>query len=128
MLQSAVLPGWGQVQNGAWLKAVAVVAGEGYLAWRAWDGWQDELDATDRANAAAEAGDTDAYFRYLADRDRHENTKINYIWWAAGAHLFQMVDAYVDAHFTNFDADFGPDDAAGPGAGPRLTLALRARF
>jgi hypothetical protein len=137
-----VVPGWGQAHNRAWLKAAGVVAGEGYVAWRAWSAWRDELEATDGANetaaaseAASAAGDplgaalyAEANARYLEDRASHRDTKINFIWWMTAAHLFQMVDAYVDAHFTTFDADFGPDDAADPAAGPRVAVALRVRF
>jgi hypothetical protein len=41
-----------------------------------------------------------------------------------------MADAYVDAHFVHFDAEFGPDDrdASGGLPGTRVTLALRTRF
>jgi hypothetical protein len=142
MLRSTVLPGWGQATNHAWIKVAVVVAGEGFLAYQAYDAWQAELDATDNANrmaqAAADAGNngddgsaaiyTDRYNQYLADSERYRNTKVNMIWWTAVAHLFQMVDAYVDAHFRNFDAEFRSEASGGPGAGPRVSLALRARF
>jgi hypothetical protein len=142
MLRSAAVPGLGQVTNHAWLKAIVVVAGEGYLGYRAWHAWRQELDAIDRANAAAvlitqaggssdpvgEAFYTAARDRYLADADRHYNAKINFIWWTAAAHLLQMADAYVDAHFVDFDAEFAPDDPSAAGGGPRITLALRAHF
>lgn len=143
MLRSAAVPGLGQATNNAWLKAVVVVAGEGYLGYRAWRAWRQEVDAVDRANSAAalaeqarvnsdpvgEALYNAAYDRYLGDQDRHYNTKINFIWWAAAAHVLQMADAYVDAHFVNFDAEFGPDDRSAVGAaGPRVTLALCVRF
>ncbi|HEY7728265.1 MAG TPA: DUF5683 domain-containing protein [Candidatus Eisenbacteria bacterium] len=144
MLRSAAVPGLGQVTNRAWIKAVVVLAGEGYLGSRAWRSWRRELDAVDRANAAAALADQArlnsdpageamyeaAYDRYLTDVDRHANSKINFIWWTAAAHVLQMADAYVDAHFVRFDAEFGPDDrdASGSLGGPRLTLAFRARF
>jgi len=144
MLRSAAVPGLGQVTNHAWIKAAVVVAGEGYLGYRAWHAWRQELDAVDRASEAAVLADAArlnsdpagaafyeaAYGRYLADSDRHANTKIDFIWWAAAAHLLQMADAYVDAHFVHFDAEFGPDDrdASGTPTGPRLSIALRARF
>jgi hypothetical protein len=142
MLRSAAVPGLGQATNHAWLKAVAVAAGEGYLGYRAWRAWRAELDAVDRANAAAaladqarlnsdpagEAAYEAAYDRYLADQDRHYNSKIDFIWWTAAAHLLQMADAYVDAHFVDFDAEFAPDDPHAAARGPRITLALRARF
>jgi len=39
-----------------------------------------------------------------------------------------MVDAYVDAHFRNFDAEFEPGESGNPASGPRVSLALRTRF
>ncbi len=89
-------------------KAALVVGGEGYLIYRAWGEFQNEQDAAD-------AGDVVA-------KDKYYNLKVNYIWWAMAVHLLQMADAYVDAHLSTFDVDFGPDDAkqrrmvrAGPG-------------
>lgn len=78
-------------------KAALVVGGEGYLIYKAWGKFQDEQDAAD-------AGDVVA-------KDTYYNEKVNYIWWAMAVHLLQMADAYVDAHLSTFDVDFGPDDA-----------------
>ena len=111
-------------------KAALVVGGEGYLIYRAWGEFQNEQDA-------AEAGDVVA-------KDKYYNLKVNYIWWAMAVHLLQMADAYVDAHLSTFDVDFGPDDAksaewSGPDRGivapagrslalPAARVALRVRF
>lgn len=144
MLRSAAVPGLGQATNHAWIKAGVVVLGEGYLWYRAWRDWRLELDATDNASRASALSDQAtrnadpegaamyeaAYERYLSDSYRHYNSKINFIWWAAAAHVLQMADAYVDAHFVGFDAEFGSDDRnarAGP-RGPRVTLAIHASF
>ena len=129
MLRSAAVPGWGQVVNHDYLKAAGVVAVEGFLGYSALHAWRQELDATDRASARIAADDEPGYFRYLADRDRHANTKINFIWWGLAAHALSMLDAYVAANLATFDADFGPpNEALGRAGGPRFTLALRARF
>jgi hypothetical protein len=126
MLRSAALPGWGQVVNHDYLKAAGVVALEGYLGYSALHAWRQELDATDRANAAT---DDVAFQRFIAERDAHANTKINFIWWGLAAHALSMLDAYVGANLVTFDADFGPpDDTLGPADGPRLTLALRVHI
>jgi len=137
MLRSAAVPGWGQLYNHKVLKAAAVVAGEGLLAYQAWNEYQKENDAVDRltaiAAADAQAG-VDYQFDpvYLAadqDRDVHRNKKINWIWWGIAAHLISTVDAYVDAHLITFEADFGSSGPVrDPGENPRLTLALRTRF
>jgi hypothetical protein len=123
MLRSAVVPGWGQVTNHKWIKAVAVVGGEGVLVYKALDEYHKEQDAADLGDALS--------------KDRHYNLKINYIWWAIAVHLLQMADAYVDAHLASFDADFGPEeDSLHSGMGPsldqkgepRLAVAVHVRF
>ena len=123
MLRSGVVPGWGQVVNHKWIKAVVVVGGEGLLISKALDEYHKEQDAANIGDALG--------------KDSHYNLKVNYIWWAIAAHLLQMTDAYVDAHLASFDSDFGPDNgpphsAAGPGhdtkGQARLTVAVHVRF
>src|SRR5258705_9531829 len=55
MLRSAAVPGWGQLYNHKYLKAVGVVAGEGLLAYQAWNEYRKENDAVDRLSAIAAA-------------------------------------------------------------------------
>ena len=123
MLRSAAVPGWGQITNHKWLKAVVVVGGEGLLISKALSEYRKEQDAANIGDAVS--------------KDNHYNLKVNYVWWAITAHLLQMADAYVDAHLASFDSDFGPDGAAlelGPGLGldragePRLAVAVHVRF
>ncbi len=138
MLRSAALPGWGQAYNRKYAKAVAVVAGEGFLAYRALREFQKERDALTRHDQAYQAsidrGDAypgldPAVLSADDDRTAHLNRKINWIWWGVAAHFLNMVDAYVDAHLATFEADFGPpEDGARLEGGPRLTFAVRARF
>ena len=51
-------------------------------------------------------------------------------WLLAGVVTYSMVDAYVDAHFRNFDVDFAANPGTGgPGArGASMRLALRWSF
>ena len=81
------------------------------------------------SNRKAVAADPVEFDLADADRLNHKNRKIDWIWWTAAAHLLQMADAYVDAHFVNFDAEFGPDDDRSSSRGaPRLRLSLTTRF
>ena len=137
MLRSAAAPGWGQLYNHKYVKAGAVIAGEGLLTFLALNEFRKENLAVDRLNeiaaADAEAG-TDyaldpAYIDAQLDRDDHQNRKISWIWWGLAAHVLSMVDAYVDANLATFDAEFGPPETAVDlGEKPRLTLAIRTRF
>jgi len=132
MLRSAAVPGWGQVTNHKYLKAVAVVGVEGLLVYGALREWKHENDAVDRQTAIlAAGGDPEGPDYLLAEQDKnsHRNRKISWIWWGIAAHLLSMADAYVDAHLATFDADFGPPQSVlDPGEKPRLTLAIRSRF
>jgi Family of unknown function (DUF5683) len=127
-----VLPGWGQMYNGKPLKAAVVVAGEGFLVYKALDEFSKENDAVDRLSQLA-PGDP-GYEQAVDDKEMHYNLKVNYIWWAVAVHLLQMADAYVDAQLRDFNADLGPlpgpglGTAAAAGPDPGLSVALRARF
>ena len=124
MMRSAVLPGWGQVYNGKLLKAGVVVAGEGFLVYKALSELSKENDAVQRI------GETDPGTpendQAIEDRESHMNQKINYIWWAVAVHLLQMADAYVDANLSDWSAEVGPDPTRA--AGTRVALAYRVRF
>lgn len=127
MARSAIVPGWGQVYNRQPLKAVLVVAGEGFLTYKIFQELQRQNDAIDRQ--AATIAETPERAAAVADELTHRNRKIDWIWWTAAAHLLQMADAYVDAHFLNFDAEFGPADERSDSRGaPRLSLSLNVRF
>ena len=136
MLRSTVLPGWGQMYNGKPLKAAVIVAGEGFLVYKALDELSKENEAIDRLNALlAQDPNNDAAIEDAQDdKEKHYNLKINYIWWAAVVHLLQMADAYVDAHLRDFNADLGPlpgpglAHASSSGPDPGLAVALRVRF
>jgi len=127
MARSAIVPGWGQVYNRQPLKALLVVAGEGLLTYKILEELRKQNEAIDR-QSAFDPGSVE-YAQAELDAQTHHNRKIDWIWWAAAAHLLQMADAYVDAHFRNFDAEFGTDETRKGGIGaPRLSLAFRVRF
>ena len=124
MLRSAVVPGWGQVYNGKLLKAGVVVAGEGFLVYKALSELSKENDAVERISNS-EPGSPE-YDQAVLDRESHMNQKINYLWWTAAVHLLQMADAYVDANLADWSAEVGPDPAQAKGT--RVALAYRVRF
>jgi hypothetical protein len=126
MARSAVVPGWGQVYNRQPLKAALVVAGEGYLAYKIFRELHLQNRAIERLNAAATPEEIAAA---ESDELTHRNRKIDWIWWTAAAHLLQMADAYVDAHFRSFDAEFGTDETREGALGaPRVSVAFTVRF
>lgn len=105
LLRSAIVPGWGQVYNGQYIKAVIYGGTEMALAyttihyWKQMDTHQKNfMNSTNRTYQAQE------YFYYQNSRDNR-----NLFLWLTGLTFFiSIFDAYVDAHF----ADFNEQDKA----------------
>jgi hypothetical protein len=117
MLRSLLVPGWGQLHNRAWLKALAVAGGEGLLAAR----MVDENRALERLSAAVDAarleGD-DVKERAAVDAyNRRLDRLIGREWLFAGLLSYALLDAYVDAHFRDFRIEFQHDPALPEGGG-----------
>ncbi len=108
MLKSVVVPGWGQVSNGKYIKAGLIIVVESYFIYKAVDyaglasdwrkKWKAEPD-TSYLNTI--------YFNQYAD---YRDTRNSFIWYTLITVFFSMIDAYVDAHLKNF-----PDDIPTPG-------------
>jgi len=173
MLRSLLIPGWGQVHNRAWIKAVLVAAGDGALRVRF---FRDErrlndlngqasarfsdLESADQTlaeamaelaaaeaempqnpariaaaqaalNAAslARANVSDAYNSAVIAYNTMLDTSINRRWLVGGVVLYALIDAYVDAHFKNFDVNLQFDPALPGGTGtPGARLQIRWAF
>ncbi len=125
MLRSAVVPGWGQAYNHAWLKAVAVAGLETWLLSalvhdnNVLNDIQAQLDTTPSTEGVLR---NDLATAYNARLDQFVNRQ----WLLGGLLTYALVDAYVDAHFRNFDLEFRqdpalPDPAADPGPASAAT-------
>lgn len=130
LMRSLVVPGWGQAYNHKWFKAGLVAAGEGWLASRLIAGRNalDRYEAEVRAARAArdqerEIAAVDAYNHEL---DRFTANS----WLLGGVVLYAITDAYVDAHFRDFDLEFKYDPALPGGVPPssHARLSLRWEF
>jgi hypothetical protein len=105
LLRSAVLPGWGQVYNRQYIKAILYGGTEITLAvttahyWKQMSAHQRNfLNSTNRTYQAQE------FFYYQNSQDNR-----NLFMWLTGITFFiSIFDAYVDAHF----ADFNQQDKA----------------
>jgi hypothetical protein len=123
MLRSALLPGWGQLHNHAWLKAAGIAAGEIALGAQMWND-ERELDRLSKlADRALEAQDeaaydaaTTAYNSRLTDENARR-------WFLGGVLAYALVDAYVDAHFANFNVEFDTEKGKhGKGSSAKLKV------
>lgn len=94
VIRALIFPGWGQWYNGKKFKAVLAFGTEvGFLSASIWH----------NQRVVRRLGD-----EYSADyknsyREFHLNMRNQYIWYLAGAILYAMADAYVDAHLHDFD-------------------------
>jgi hypothetical protein len=128
MLRSLAFPGWGQLHNRAWLKALAVAGGEGALGLR----MLDDERALGRLNRDVESA------RRALDEQREAtavtayNDRLNQLtareWMVAGVLIYSLLDAYVDAHFRNFRIEFEHDPALPEGGAGVNAVRLNLEF
>ncbi len=106
MLRSLVIPGWGQLTNGSWLKALAVAGVEGGLG-VAMVNDVHEMDRllgdVDRARANK---DPEAELNAVNAYNDRQSTLVAREWLLGGAVAYALMDAYVDAHFRRFKVEF----------------------
>jgi len=131
MTRSALVPGLGQWTNGRRVKAVLVAGGEVAAGLTLLDAHRETNDAFERQRQALAAGETAAAAAAGEEYERAFNRRATWAWIAATAVALSMLDAYVDAHLIQFDADFGPeprlfedDDTTGERADLRVGLRL----
>ncbi|MBN2102779.1 hypothetical protein JW835_01920 [bacterium] len=108
MIRSAIFPGWGQLYNGKWFKALLVVGIEAGLAGNAMLMNQRMIHSTT-----------------IDEREFYRHHRGTFVWWFAGVYLLNILDAFVDAHLFEFDVspELGPADSLSP-AQIRATLML----
>ncbi|HET7226194.1 MAG TPA: DUF5683 domain-containing protein [Candidatus Eisenbacteria bacterium] len=123
MLRSLVVPGWGQASNGSWTKAVILGSGEIALATAALAD-NRELDRL-REQIDVGTGDLDTQ-NALIDRYNHRLNLLNtHEWLLGGVIVYALVDAYVDANFKHFRAEFETDRALPRGPRPGRPTGAR---
>ncbi|MCI0406360.1 MAG: DUF5683 domain-containing protein [candidate division Zixibacteria bacterium] len=86
LLRSLAIPGWGQVYNKKYFKALIVAGGQGALLGTAIVEWKRASDAQD---------DLD-----LEGYRLHTNNRNMLLWLYAAATVVSILDAYVDAHLS----------------------------
>lgn len=86
LLRSLAVPGWGQLYNKKYFKAVVIAGGQGILLGTAIVEWK-------RASDSKKDLDFEGY-------RIHTNNRNLFLWLYAGATVFSMIDAYVDSHLS----------------------------
>lgn len=85
-----LIPGGGQIYNGAWLKALLVIAAEGYYI--------DQFQRNSYNYRHYDPAMPYSQDHYLEERN-------NNAWGALFVYLLGMMDGYVDAHLSTFPPD-----------------------
>ena len=125
MLRSALVPGWGQLHNGSWIKALGIAAGEVAFGIEMLKDERD-LDRLSRlADEAQAANDEEAFAVAVNAYNARLDESTNRRWLFGGLLAYALVDAYVDAHFANFNVEF---DTAPPAAGGTSDSGARLRL
>jgi len=86
MIRSLIIPGWGQVYNKKYVKAILIFCAESGL-----------LANSIYLNQKYKASKTEL------EREFYINNRNLSNWWLVGVILFSMADAFVDAHLADFD-------------------------
>ena len=127
MMRSLVLPGWGQLYNRSYVKASLVAGSEGWLI-GALIADRNQLDKLQSAvNAAQAAHDNAAAQAAINAYNSRLDRFVSRQWLLAGVAVYALLDAYVDAHFKNFDIEFRSDTGP-PGSPASGTRRLDLRW
>ncbi len=128
MLRSLVIPGWGQLHNRAWLKALGVNAAATMLGLRMLDDGRalDRLELM--VKAARRDGDIVRENAVVALYNDRLDQLVGREWLSAGLLTYALLDAYVDAHFRSFELEFRHDPALPQGGAPAGGARLAVRW
>ncbi len=124
MLRSLVLPGWGQLHNRAWVKAGVIGGGEIFLVTDIFSDDRKLRDLNAAIGAAIAARDPDAQNAAIGRYNARLNHMVGREWLLGGLLVYSLIDAYVDAHFVNFQFEFNHDSARPSG----VRLSWERRF
>jgi len=110
VLRSLLYPGWGQLCNRKYFKALAVFTSEATLLGMI---YTESREAREAYDAHLFAPDVATSERLYAEYEKHFDRRDSLIWWTAGLVLFSLADAYVDAHLLTFEEEFGESQKKG---------------
>ena len=100
-LYSAALPGAGQVYNHAYYKAGLVI---GVQSWLLFNAIKNDNKADDFKQLASHTTDLNSAEMYRQSRKTYQEKRNSDIWWMGITMGLSVLDAWVDAHLSDFDA------------------------
>ncbi|MCZ7556829.1 MAG: DUF5683 domain-containing protein [Bacteroidia bacterium] len=103
VLRSAILPGLGQFYNEAYWKVPVVLGLTGFLIYGVVTEHATYTDYRDQYDASITTDVPSGNLRLKLFREFYRDRRDTYAWWLLIAYLFQIADAFVDAHLYSFD-------------------------
>ena len=130
MLRSLAFPGWGQLHNGSWLKAVVIGGTESWIIVSLVEDNRSLRQLREQADRAKAEGDNGGFEVAVNAYNSRLNRFVSRQWQLGGLLIYSLMDAYVDAHFRDFKVEFEYDRALKDGKPPagQARLALRWVF
>lgn len=119
LFKSALIPGWGQLGNGSYIKAILFFGLDAWMVASAVHYGLEAQDFRDKYEMALTVSERNEWYELYDDRRGQRN---KFTWFAAIVSFVAMFDAYVDAHFSGFpdldrerdiSFDVGPDTRGG---------------
>jgi hypothetical protein len=113
-VRSAMLPGWGQVNNGKPTKAMVLVSLQTYLYGRIVVETREAGEADRRADRLMGMDTEDPTVAALLARteataQEHYNTRRDLIFWSILGAFYSAMDAYIDANLGELDKELEKD-------------------
>lgn len=103
VLQSALVPGLGQLYNESYWKIPIIAGLVGYLGYEVYDNNKKFLDYRDRYAASQTPENQYGNLSLQTLRNFYRDQRDEFIWYLAIVYVLNLVDAYVDAHLFDFD-------------------------
>jgi len=128
LLRSALLPGWGQFYVGKPVKGVVFTAGAASLLGLTFSCDSQVKDLVGRRDPGLTALERAAL---EGDIEHWRTRRRRWILWTAGLWLYNVADAFVDAHLADFEREeprFEITPVPPPGASDAPTCWLGIRF
>lgn len=99
---SALLPGGGQLYNQAYVKAGIVIGVQAYLVASA---IAHDKKVDDYRKLASQTNDVFLQQHYQSKQQEYKEMRTSDFWWMGITAALSVLDAYVDAHLSDFDAN-----------------------
>jgi uncharacterized protein DUF5683 len=103
VLQSAVLPGLGQLYNQSYWKIPVILGLTAYLGYEIYDNTKIYHDYRDQYANSQTPNNPYGDLNLQALRNLYHDQRDEFIWYFAIVYVVNLVDAYVDAHLFDFD-------------------------